>query len=304
MSLTDGPYHWVIGTVPVDAEPTPGTVEGATLLIGVGGGIVLAGHDGTRLYELDAGEATMLLAGDTYLRWASEPAVPTELRRIVLAEGDPSGSNEAIGEGLTPGPGDCDVELVRDVLGSQEVLSLPALGGVPTLVHADGAVLVTSDVTQSALELGAGQAQVLQGGLTVTNLGIEPVAVVATTVSPTVSGVQLDLSGVPESTASGSTAGCAAPTSVPSSVSISSAPTPPTATTSTTSPASNGGTVNPEAIVTTPSSFRDTDSDGLSDADEVAYGTDLSDPDTDDDGSSDGEEVAAGSNPLDSTSTP
>ena len=44
----------------------------------------------------------------------------------------------------------------------------------------------------------------------------------------------------------------------------------------------------------------DTDDDGLLDGDEVARGTDPLDRDTDDDGLSDGEEVAAGTDPLDS----
>ena len=41
----------------------------------------------------------------------------------------------------------------------------------------------------------------------------------------------------------------------------------------------------------------DADNDGLSDADEVIYGTDINNPDTDGDGYSDGEEVAGGYNP-------
>jgi cysteine-rich repeat protein len=42
----------------------------------------------------------------------------------------------------------------------------------------------------------------------------------------------------------------------------------------------------------------DTDSDGLSDADEATYGTDPSNPDSDDDGVNDGEEVANGTDPT------
>ncbi|MBE2272216.1 MAG: SH3 domain-containing protein, partial [Anaerolinea sp.] len=48
----------------------------------------------------------------------------------------------------------------------------------------------------------------------------------------------------------------------------------------------------------------DSDGDGLTDAEEIALGTDPNNPDTDGDGFSDGEEVAAGSSPLDAASTP
>lgn len=44
--------------------------------------------------------------------------------------------------------------------------------------------------------------------------------------------------------------------------------------------------------------FPDTDGDGLTDQEEVLYGTDRLNPDTDGDGISDGDEVAAGTNPL------
>ncbi|MCC6220197.1 MAG: hypothetical protein IT291_03040 [Deltaproteobacteria bacterium] len=43
----------------------------------------------------------------------------------------------------------------------------------------------------------------------------------------------------------------------------------------------------------------DSDGDGLSDAEEAVYGTDIRDSDSDDDGTSDGQEVTNGSNPLD-----
>jgi hypothetical protein len=50
--------------------------------------------------------------------------------------------------------------------------------------------------------------------------------------------------------------------------------------------------------------FPDTDGDGLTDAEELLYGTDPNNPDTDGDGFTDGEEVAAGTDPLDPTDFP
>ncbi|MDE2997270.1 MAG: T9SS type A sorting domain-containing protein [Bacteroidota bacterium] len=48
----------------------------------------------------------------------------------------------------------------------------------------------------------------------------------------------------------------------------------------------------------------DSDDDGLTDSQEVLYGTDPNDPDFDDDGINDGDEVAAGTDPTDSSETP
>ncbi|NND65358.1 MAG: hypothetical protein HKM24_05270 [Gammaproteobacteria bacterium] len=48
----------------------------------------------------------------------------------------------------------------------------------------------------------------------------------------------------------------------------------------------------------------DTDSDGLSDMEEFTHGTDPLDPDSDNDGYSDGSEIIAGSNPNDASDTP
>ena len=55
---------------------------------------------------------------------------------------------------------------------------------------------------------------------------------------------------------------------------------------------------------TSPPSARDTDGDGLTDAEEEFYGTDPNNPDTDGDGFSDFEEIVAGTDPLDPTNYP
>jgi len=49
---------------------------------------------------------------------------------------------------------------------------------------------------------------------------------------------------------------------------------------------------------------KDTDGDGLTDAEEEFYGTDPNNPDTDGDGFSDFEEIVAGTDPLDPLSYP
>jgi hypothetical protein len=52
------------------------------------------------------------------------------------------------------------------------------------------------------------------------------------------------------------------------------------------------------------SAARDTDGDGLPDAEERALGTDPCSPDTDEDGWTDGEEVSSGTDPRDPASAP
>lgn len=63
--------------------------------------------------------------------------------------------------------------------------------------------------------------------------------------------------------------------------------------------ASTAALPTPTSIATPlPFSERDTDRDGLTDAREIALGTDLAKPDTDGDGRTDAEELTAGFNPL------
>jgi hypothetical protein len=57
-------------------------------------------------------------------------------------------------------------------------------------------------------------------------------------------------------------------------------------------------------LETTTEEFPDSDEDGLTDSQEVLYGTNPNNPDSDGDGFNDGEEVGAGTSPTDPTSTP
>ena len=312
VSLGDGPYHWVAGPLTVAAEPTPGTVEDPTFLVALAGSVTVADGDGVAQYELDPGEATVLLPGDAYTQSASVADPPADLWRIALAAGDGSQGEGAVGDAFTPGPGEHDLELIRDVLSSSELLALPA-SAAPTLVHTSGDVVVTSDATSSATELIAGQAQAFSGALTIANLGDEPVAVLAARLSPATgggadAGTPVESSTPGDSSEPGdSTSAPPAPSSTGAttiSTPSSTAPTPPTSATPTSAPAP-GDTIDPGAANTTPSSFRDSDNDGLTDAEEVgAYSTNPNNPDTDGDLFTDGAEADAGTDPLDLADRP
>jgi hypothetical protein len=312
VSFTDGPYHWVAVVVPVSAEPTSGTVADVTFFAVVAGSSVrLSDGDGVAQYELDAGEATTMAAG-SYAHWTSVADQPGELWQIVLAGGQPTGSTGEVGEAFTPGAGDHDVELIRDVLAPNELVALPD-SAAPVLIHAEGAVLVTSDATSTATELGGGQPQTFDGAVTVANLGDVPVAVLVARIANTLgTDVPLDSTG-PDGSAvpTDSTAGGGAPVTTSSSASTpTSTATPSTVSTTSSTPTTTSSippatpapgpsdTIDPGSISTTPSSFRDSDSDGLTDAEEVNYGTNPNNADTDGDHLADGYELEIGLNPL------
>ena len=299
VSLAEGDHHWVVAPVPVTAEPTTGTAADATFLAVVAGSVTLADDEATAQYDLDAGEAAVVLAGDSYTQWTPDADQPAELLGITLASGTASGADDEVGDAFPLAPGEYDLELIRDVLGPAEILTLPA-GAAPTLVRVDGVALVTSDATASATELAAGAPEAFPGALTIVNLGDQPVSVLATSVTPIAGAGTPTASSEPPDSSEATESPAAAPTTAGGAASTSVGPTSssatPTSSTSTTAPAP-GDTLDPGAINTTPSSFQDTDNDGLTDAEEAAFGSDPNHFDTDTDALTDDREAYLGTDP-------
>ena len=309
VTLAGGDHHWVAAALPIAAEPAAVTVDDPTMLAVVSGGVVLADLDGAPQYALDAGEAGVLLPGTGFTQRSSAADVPGELLQVVLAAGPAAGTADEVGGAFPLAAGDYDLELVRDVLGPNQVLTLPA-AAAPTLLRTDGEALVTDAATALATELVAGSTVALGGALTVVNTGDQSVTVLAARVTAIGATVAAAGSSEPEpvesnepttSVGSSGSATSVVPTtaSAPTSVAPSSAAP---GAASTTAPPGPADTLDPGAINTNPSSFRDSDSDGLTDAEEAAFGSDPNNFDTDGDALIDYDEQAAGTNPRNSDS--
>lgn len=157
-------------------------------------------------------------------------------------------------DAFTPGPGARDVELWRDVLAPAESLSLTA--------EASGFVVAGADAVQAnGIAVAAGSAVSFAGELTVVNPGDAPAVVLIAVVGPMV--------GEPGATAPQATTPPPPPSTTP--------PPPPS-----TKPTPPPTTIDPTL---------DTDGDGLTDAKELAIGTNPNKFDTDGDGLPDGDDL-------------
>jgi hypothetical protein len=334
VTLGGGAHHWLVTPIAVDAEQASVPTAHPSFLVALSGVVTLGDGAGSPQFELEAGEAAVVLAGDGFTHRSADDG-PAELLDIAMADGVPGGATGEVGEAFELAGGEYDFELIRDVLAPAEVLTLAA-GAAPTLVAADGDVLVTGDAATMATELAAGTAATFPGSLTVVNLGEQPASVLATSVTPAGTGGPTESSAPAESSepaaSTGSEPAPSSPTTpttsapAPSSTAAGGATTSIPATSSTTVAPGPADTLDPGAINTNPSSFRDSDNDGLTDAEEAAFGsdpnhfdtdldalnddreaylgTDPRNPDTDGDGMEDGFEDLFFDNPLDPTDYP
>jgi hypothetical protein len=273
VELDEGFYQWNAGTQPIDPVGADVPADTSTfMLAGDGAPLLLTAPDETPL-RLSPGEATFRSTGTTTTVRGSDGPGTLLVITIGTAATDDGSDPIALGPGLR------DVELWRDVMASGDSVTVPGQATAWLLVTA-GAV----DVDGGAI--AAGEDGTVDGGAIVSNTSSGPSVVVIATVSEP---VVLDPTGgvatttVPE-VASGGTAAPA-----PGGADATASTAPPTSLAPTTS----------LAPPTTPAPNADSDSDGLTDADEVALGTDPLDVDTDGDGNGDAFEVLEGINPLD-----
>ncbi len=212
------------------------------------GTFLLAGPQSIRVYGTE-GTWTRLAAGEATFRQANSTAATSTgtgssatLTTIELTSAPDGGADSFV-----PGAGSHDVDLLRDVLASSETFTVTSAATAFVLVT-DGA-LTDGD----GVPIGAGASSIYAGEVSLTNSGAEPAAFVVAVIGPV-----LD------------------------------AATPPTTTSGSAPPATQPQGTQPSPTTQPPV---DTDGDGLSDDDEADHGSDPNNPDTDTDGLTDGEEV-------------
>ncbi len=274
VAFGDGEFSWELAMLPItETPPTPMTADPVTFVVADGPAAAVAtpsggGSGGARLAP---GEAVVALPEVSFDVVAASPESGTIIG-LAIAPGSGDGT-------FTPGAGLRDVDLVRDVLSTNEALIVNA--------EVSAFVVVTAGAVDAAgTTIADGSSAAMTGTITLINTSPEVATVLVAVVGPSIDGASNDI-----------------PTAPPP------APTVPTGDngggggggdTTTTSPTSTS-TTNPTTTTTTePPAAVDTDSDGLTDGEEVALGTDPNAQDSDSDGIPDGREVnSLGSNPLD-----
>jgi Bacterial TSP3 repeat len=266
VTFADGPAHW---TLTIDAvTETVSSIPSAApaFLLSDGPAAVVVADSTGPLTRLAAGEA-MFRPGGAPTDLSTAPTSTGQISEIALVAG--AGPDQ-----FSPGAGTRDVDLVRDVVATNEALILDA--EVSAFVVVSQGALVAGGTT-----IAAGAPVALTGNVTLINTAPEAAIVAVAVVGPALA----SNGSIPTATtAAAPTPAAPAPnaTTAPSSASTSSTTSSSTSTTTTTTPA------------------LDTDSDGLTDAQEASLGTDPNNADSDGDGIPDGREVnALGSNPLD-----
>ena len=277
------PVHWLLTPNPVTPAPVEIDTSAPTFIVSDGPAAVVVSDSDGPIARLPAGEAVFVPGGATTLLQAtSAEGSDGAAYSLVPGTADPAFT-------FTPGPGARDVDLVRDVLASNEVL----------MVHTDVSafVVVTDGTVQTGgTALGPGATAMLSGDVTIINTSPDAAVVAVVVIGPLLTD-----------------AGTVAPTTTATTTTIAQASTPQTpsatnppatttsSTTTTTNPDTDGeGLTNvEEAELGTDPNNVDSDSDGLNDLEEVQRGTDPLDTDTDDDQLFDGYEVnSSHSDPL------
>lgn len=170
VAFPGGEHHWAVASATVTAAGSALAPTGPTFVLADGPGGVLVGPSGEPpAWRLAPGEAAF---DDVPLNAQSVATVDNALILISPATG--SGTNP-----FTPGQGVRDVDLVRDVLNTNEALLLESEVSVLVIVT-EGAV-TTGDTT-----IAAGSAVALSGDITMINREPEPAVVVAAVIGPLV----------------------------------------------------------------------------------------------------------------------
>lgn len=269
VDFADGEFHWQLTSVPVTATPTPIEGSAPTFVVASGAGSIVVDGGAGPVARLAPGEAFFRPAGGTTALQAAGTAGGTAVVIAAVAgTGDPAGT-------FAPGASARDVDLVRDVLNTNEALLLQA--DIAALV-----VVTAGAVSAGGTSVGAGSSTSVTGAVTLINTSAEPATVFVVVIGPALGD---GASEAPTTSAPVVTGGPAATSPPPTAA-------PPTDAPATTEAAP---ATEPEPE---PDPMADSDGDGLLDSDEASFGSDPFDPDTDNDGLNDGADRANGCSPT------
>lgn len=298
VAIPEGDLVWQVGRAsappPVNARP----VQSSLGFVVVQSGVLLAQDEGSgQQQRLPAGEAMLTLPGISQLRAAlgADSAGYLEFSLQPSGAEPPADTELVFSSDPFPGIGARhDLDLLQGALAPGEALSIPT-GSLPTLIYsARGAADITIE-SGEIVSLAGDQAISLVGPLTITGGG---------------EGTDLSLvytgPAVPQLTESSATPMAvgrviegATVAATPAAGTLPAATATAEQRTTADDTDSDGLSNADEAALNTDPELVDTDEDGLSDGDEVhTFKTSPLAPDTDGDGVLDGDEVAQASDPL------
>ena len=292
----DGPVVWRVRELQLSATGAPESANSSFALQRTGAAIV-RNELTARRTRLEVGEAQFMAAGDPFLRYSvgSDPSI-VWLVELLTPEAAAAGvpANETVlftSDAINEYPkGTFDAELQRGILLPNEVSELPPHTG-PALVMVTSGRLEASADGGAPAPIGAGSGRLVTGALTLRNADSQPAGFIVAALGEPVDGAEQ---------AAGAQA---APTALPGSAQT--VPTellPPVdqAPAAEPTPVPVAVEPTPVPVVQEPvPADGDTDGDGWSDAEEIAYGSDPLNRDYDADGILDGTEIfQIGTDPL------
>ena len=178
VDFPDGTFHWQVvgGSLTVADEPSSAP-DAVTFVVADAGSVDITG--GAR-YRLATGEAAMLpafsqarlsTAGETARYWA-----------LSIGNAAQTGGEDASGASFTLDAGPRDVDLIRDVLATDESLAVPDQDVATLVLVTGGAVSVVAE-GGPITEMTVGEAATLDGALTITNTSPDPATIVAAVIA-------------------------------------------------------------------------------------------------------------------------
>lgn len=279
VDVSDGQWVWRIRNVPVGESPS--TLESAYPAFLAAGDVPVIVEDsasGSR-QRVAAGEAVEMLPGDDIDVVSMGPRQSVTVVDLLPASAAVlTGATGSISLPFQLESGTYDVDLIRIVLDDGETSTVPMGNGPSQIIGRNG--LAEVETSDGSFSIAGGSDRLSDGELTFTASDDDTVILVAR-IGP----------DVPVSRQS--TPAAATPEATPGEqeATVAGTEAPPTAVLSTAAAV-------PTRPATEPPQDRDSDGDGIGNADEIALGTDPDLADTDDDGISDGEEIELGLDPL------